>query len=183
MIETEAGHPLLHEPSVLPRGQATSITATGKMGLTGHSAGKPQVLIDLIAYMVADLGPNRSAGFLLPNDRAGRGVAAWHDVVDGHSDHVAAAKLTINRQIEEGEFSVPAPALQLRFDRPRLAWAQLRLRHNKLSLSPRALGGAKPKSRQQLLLGHTLHWIFSLVGGANQQAHGGDQLIDLAAAS
>ena len=70
-VETDAGHPFLHEPCVLPRGQTAPIAATGKQELASLPAGQPQVLVDRLARLVSELEPNGATSFLLPDRRAG----------------------------------------------------------------------------------------------------------------
>jgi len=60
-VKTDAGHPLLHEPSVLPCGQTDPITSTGKQELASFPAGQSQVLVDRLSRLVSELEPNRSA--------------------------------------------------------------------------------------------------------------------------
>ena len=53
-VEPDAGHPFLHEPSILPSSQPARavILATGKQELSGLPASQSQVLVDGLPRLV-----------------------------------------------------------------------------------------------------------------------------------
>src|SRR5689334_9907114 len=102
-IESDAGHPFVHEPSVLPCGQAASIAATGKQKLASLPAGQSQVFVDRLARLVGELEANWPTGLFLADGRPVHRVPAWRHIIDAHGDHVASAQFTVDRQVEESK--------------------------------------------------------------------------------
>lgn len=63
-VETDAGHPFQHEPSVLTRGQpAIRIAPAGEQQLSCLSAREPQVVIDRLSCLVGQLESDWPAVF------------------------------------------------------------------------------------------------------------------------
>ena len=118
-----------------------SVAATGEQELTRLASRQAQVLVDRLARLVGQLEPNGSAGLLLADGCAIHRVAARGDVIDANGNHVAAAQLAVDRQVEEGEIALLALDLQLRSDRPDVARSQRRLCADELALVPRHANG------------------------------------------
>jgi len=77
-----------------------------------------------LAGLLAQFKSDRPSGFLLPDRCAIRRVAAGGDILDPDSDNVTAAKLAVDRQVEQREVASAAFDLELRSDRPDLFWSQ-----------------------------------------------------------
>jgi hypothetical protein len=125
-IETDARQPLLNKTRVLSGRQSGAIAATCKQELTGLPTGQPQA--------VRQLEPQRPAGILLPDGRAVHGVCARRHIIDARGDEITAPQFAI--QIEEGNVLLLALDLQLRPDRPDVAWSQRWLRADQLAFVP-----------------------------------------------
>jgi hypothetical protein len=80
-----------------------------------------QVIIEGLARLLGQFEPDWSAGFLLPDGRAVEGVPVWGDVIDSYGHDVTAAKLAVDREIEQGEIARSPFELQLRPNRPDMA--------------------------------------------------------------
>ena len=78
-IKAYAGNPLVHEPGILSRRQSEGIAATGKEELPGSSPCRSQIVIDCRASLVGQLEPSST-----------------------RSDHVTAAQLAVDGQVEQG---------------------------------------------------------------------------------
>ncbi len=140
-VETDAGHPFLHEPRVLPGGQSIAVTTPGKQELTRCASCQAQILVDRLAGLIGQLKPNRPTGFLLSDRGAIHRIAARGDVLHAYRDDVATAQLAVDRQVEEGQIPLLALDLQLGPDRPHVARAQRWLSTDELALVPRHASG------------------------------------------
>jgi hypothetical protein len=106
-VEPNTGHPLLHETGILPGGQAArSDPTSGEQELTRFAARQPQVLIDRHSCLVGKTrtGP-ADRSYSAESSRDPSRTARRH-VVDTDGDHVAAAKLAIDRQVEQREVTL-----------------------------------------------------------------------------
>ena len=142
-VETDARHPLLDEPRVLPRGQTALgiVFATGEQKLAWLASGQPQVFVDGHAGLVRQFEPHGTAGLLLPDCRAVHRVTAWGHVVDADGDNVTAAQFAVDRQVEQREIALLALDLELRSDRPDVARFQRWLGADELPFIPRHSSG------------------------------------------
>jgi hypothetical protein len=90
-------------------------TATaGEQELAGSFAGGPQIVIDRLAGLLAQLKSDRPPSFPLPNSCAIRRIAAGGDILDPDGDGIAATKLAVDCQIEHGEVASASFDLELR---------------------------------------------------------------------
>lgn len=78
------------------------------------------MLLDCLARLLSDLGPDPPTRLALPNGRAIDGIAMWRDALDLEVDQVAATRLAIDREIEERQVPRPPRELQPGLNRPDL---------------------------------------------------------------
>lgn len=135
-IETDACDPLLHQSSILPCRQAASIASTCEQELTRLASRQAQVLIERLSGLVSQLEPNWPAGLLLPDGRPVHRVSTRGDVIDANGNNIAAAKLAIDRQVEESKVAFLAINLELRSDRSDVARSQRRFCADELPIVP-----------------------------------------------
>ena len=63
-------------------------------------------------------------------------LTAWANIPDPEPDDIAAARLAVDREVEEGQVARPALSLQLRADRSRMVGAKRWLRSDELANVP-----------------------------------------------
>lgn len=148
-IESDAGHPLLYEPCVLPRRQSPrAVTPASKQKLSRLPSGQPQVLVDCHAGLVCQFEAHRPARLFLPDGCAIHRVATRSHIVNADGDDITAAQLAIDRQIEEREVALLALDLQLGPDQPDVARSQWRFGAAELALVPGLAAGGSLVGRQ-----------------------------------
>jgi hypothetical protein len=135
-VETDARHPFLHEPSVLSCRQSAFVATTGEEEVAGLPSGQSQVVVDSLSRLVGELEPDRPARLLLTDGGAIHGITTRGHILDADGDHVAAAQLAVDCQIEESEIPLLTLHLQLGSDRPDVAGTQRRLRADEFPLVP-----------------------------------------------
>lgn len=86
---------------------------------------------------LCDLEMHRTLGLVLHDDGACRHGFAVADVPDLESDEVAAAKLAVDAQVEQGELAHPALHLETDAQRPDVLELERRLLPDELPLVPR----------------------------------------------
>lgn len=78
-------------------------------------------------------------GFLLTNSRPVHRLVARADVIDANGNHITAAQLAVDGEIEESKVALVALDLKLRSDRPHVARSQRRLCADKLPFVSRGM--------------------------------------------
>jgi len=113
-IQTDAGGPLTDQACVLPGGEAARLAPTpGKQKLSGLPSGQPQVIIDRLTGLLGKLEPHRVAGLPLANGCSVERVAVRRHVIHANGDNIAAAQLTVDGEVEQGEVTHAPIELQL----------------------------------------------------------------------
>lgn len=125
-VEPDTRNPFLHEPSVLPSGQAIAITAICSEELTGLPTRQLQILVDRLPRLVRQFEPNGPACLFLADRCTIHSVPTRCNVIHANGDPVAAAQLAIDSQIEEGTIPFLPLDLQLRSDWPDIVAASRR---------------------------------------------------------
>ncbi|WP_347339267.1 hypothetical protein [Bradyrhizobium ivorense] len=64
-------------------------------------SGEPQIVVDGLAGLLAQFKSHRPSGFLLPDGCPIGCVSAGGDIFDPEGYDIAAAKLAVDRQIEQ----------------------------------------------------------------------------------
>ena len=94
------------------------------------------VIVDRLTRRFGELEPDRLACLLLPNRRPFERLAGGRNVLDSERDHVAAAQLAVDREIEHREVANLAFDVKLGSDRPDVLRPKRRLLADKLALVP-----------------------------------------------
>src|SRR5229473_1469064 len=137
-IQSGAPDPLRNKASILAgRHVGLGSTTTREQEFAGSFVGGFQVIIDGLAGLLAQFKSDRPPSFLLSNRCAIRRVAAGGDILDPDSDDITAAKLAVDRQIEQREVASAAFDMELRSDRPDVFWSQRWLCPCQLAFVPR----------------------------------------------
>ena len=160
-IEPDACDPLLNQTGILPRGQPALgvVTSTSKQELASLATGQSQILVDRHPRLVSEFEPNRPASLLLADGCTIHRIAAGRDVIDTDGDNVATAQLAVDRQVEEGEIPFLPLDLQLRPDRPDVAWPQGRLGTDELAFVPRGAAGRLHGGRRVVFFHGLSPWL------------------------
>lgn len=82
--------------------------------LNGLLSGQPQAVIDGRAGLVGQFEPDGPAGLHLSDRCAIHRATAWCNIIHADGDHVTAARLAVDRQIEEGQIPFAPFDLELR---------------------------------------------------------------------
>src|SRR5476651_176193 len=141
-VQSSAPDPLRDKASILAgRHPAFGTTTAREKELARSFVGGLQVAIDGLAGLLAQFKSDRPPSFLL-SDRCAIGrVAAGRNILYPDGDDVTAAKLAVDRQIEQGKVAHTTFDLQLGPDCPDVFWPQRRLCSCQPAFVPRhALG-------------------------------------------
>jgi hypothetical protein len=76
--------------------------------VAGFPAEGPQVLIEGLPRLLGQFELDGTSGFPLPDAAASDRYAVRGDILDLDADHITAAELAVDRQVEHGEVSDPA---------------------------------------------------------------------------
>jgi hypothetical protein len=137
-VEADTGDPLADEARILSGRQSTSrTTASGEQELAGLPVRYAQVVVEGLARLFRQFEPDWAASFLLPDSRAVETVPIRGDVIDAHRHDVAASKLAVDREVEQGEIACSSFNMQFRSYRPDMAGPKRRLGSDELALVPR----------------------------------------------
>ena len=104
-IEADARDPFADEAGILAGCQAAVRAASTCEQELPASAGYPQVLVDRLPGLFGEFEPYGPAGLLLSYGRPVKRVAVRSYIVDADCDHIATAKLAVDREVEEGEIA------------------------------------------------------------------------------
>jgi hypothetical protein len=103
-----------------------------------------------MAGLFGDLKADRTPSLFLEDRCALHSVAMWRNILDFRADHIAAAKLTIDGEIEKREVAHLAQHLQPGADGPDMFGLQWRFWPNELALIPWPAGGWRNSFQIQL---------------------------------
>src|SRR5690242_18812279 len=105
-VETNAGDPIRNQAGVLPsRHAASGGVPTREQKFARPFAGGCQIVIDSLSGLLGQFKPNGMTGFLLANRCSIGCIAIRCNILDFQSNNVAAAKLTVDCQIEHRKIS------------------------------------------------------------------------------
>ena len=100
-VRVDAGNPLRHTPSVLPRSHTPFLPSAGcEQELAGLLTRRPDVVVHRLAGLFRQFEPDRPPGLFLAYGRAIAGITIRRNVLDPESDDIAASQLAVDGQIE-----------------------------------------------------------------------------------
>src|SRR6516225_4374131 len=112
-IETDAGDPFTDEAGVLPGGEATRFAAAAReQELPRPPSLQLEVVIDRLPGLLGDLEPDWPPGLPLSDSRSVERVTVRRHVLYADGDDVAAAQLTVDGEVEQGEVACAPLNLQ-----------------------------------------------------------------------
>jgi hypothetical protein len=134
LVEPNAGDPPGDEARVLTCGQGTIVlTAPGEKVLARLAPATAKIIVQRLPRRLGQLEANGTTRLPLPHIRAVNGVPIGGHVIDAECDKIAAAKLSVDRQIEQSQIARALLELQSRADRPDATRPQWRLRPGDLA--------------------------------------------------
>jgi hypothetical protein len=95
------------------------------------------VTVNRLTCWLGRLEPDRLASLPLPHRCSIQSLSVRSNVLHLQTDHIAAAQLAVDRQVEHGQVACPPFELQLGADRPDMLWPERRLRSDQLAFIPR----------------------------------------------
>jgi hypothetical protein len=105
-VQADPRFPRLRDPRILPRRDMRGASqAAWEEELTGAELGLGDPSLHRLSCLVGQFKLHRLPGLLLHDGCSGNGFPAMRDIVYPEFDDVAATKLAVDRQIEQGKVS------------------------------------------------------------------------------
>jgi len=101
-VESDDGNPLGDETGILAcRYASIKNGSCREEEVARFLSSRPKVVFDRLAGLLAQLETNRSTGLLLAHRRPLKCISMRGHVLDFERDHIAAAQLAVDGQIED----------------------------------------------------------------------------------
>jgi hypothetical protein len=129
--KTDGGHPLIHQPSILPGAlMIVRISSAGKHEVLYRAPSPLEPCQQACSGIARDLELHRSAGLLLDHHRPGANVVTGDQRTDLEFDQIAAAQLAVDGRIKQRSVANATRAIQEEPDGPNLPDLERSLRAN-----------------------------------------------------
>ena len=116
-LDPDLPKPAFQQARIVPRRDAIPVVPPGReqaVAASGPAHAYPGE--HAAARALRHLEPDRGSCLLLDDQRQAPHYAASHHIADPQLDEVAAAQLTVDRQVEQGEVACSALPLQMKSD-------------------------------------------------------------------
>jgi hypothetical protein len=100
-VEADAGEPLGEKASILTRRHTLAGSPTRKQEIARPFSRQLDVVVNRLAGRLGQLKPDGASGLFLAHRCTINCIAIGGNVIDFHSDDIAAPELAIDREIEE----------------------------------------------------------------------------------